>query len=223
MPGILTDSVRSQIDEIELDPSRPLVICDADEVLFEFVRSLEHYLGTRDHYLDLQSFAITGNIKHRETHVPFPAEGMKDLLADFFATSTRDMTPVPGAAAALAALADQAQIVILTNMPEAHREDRLSALERHNMSYPVVANDGAKGAAAAALSERAGNPVFFLDDLPPNISSVRRGVPHATIIHFIGDIRLAKLLGPAPDCDHRIDDWVEAQRVIEETIARARG
>ncbi len=223
MPGILTDSVRSQIDALELDPQRPLVICDADEVIFEFVRSLERYLDTRDHYLDLQSFAITGNIKHKETDVPFPASEMKDLLADFFAVATRDMTPVPGAAKALASLADLAQIVVLTNMPEAHRSARLAALERHNMSYPVIANEGAKGAAAAALSKRTGKPVIFLDDLPPNIASVRRGVPDATIIHFIGDARLARLLGPAPDSDHRIDDWVEAQRIIEETINNKQG
>lgn len=223
MPGILTDSVRGQIGTIELASDRPLIICDADEVLFEFVRSLEIYLDTRDHYLDLQSFAITGNIKHKETDVPFPASGMKDLLADFFATSTRDMSPVPGAAEALKALADQAQIVVLTNMPEAHRAARLSALERHGMLYPVIANEGAKGAAAAALSERTGNPVIFLDDLPPNISSVRRGVPDATIIHFIGDPRLAKLLGPAPDSDHRIDEWAGAQKIIEDTIAKGQG
>lgn len=223
MPGILTDSVRDQIAAIKLDPGRPLIICDADEVLFEFVRGLEKYLDARDHYLDLQSFAITGNIKHKETDVAFPASGMKDLLADFFATATRDLTPVAGAAEALASLADLAQIVVLTNMPEAHRDARREALERHNMSYPVIANEGAKGAAAAALSERTGNPVIFLDDLPPNITSVRRGVPNATIIHFIGDTRLARLLGPAPDSDHRIDDWVEAQRIIEETITNKQG
>lgn len=223
MPGILTDSVRGQIDALELDPQRPLVICDADEVLFEFVRSLERYLDTRDHYLDLQSFAITGNVKHKETDVPFPANEMKDLLADFFAVATRDMTPVEGAADALASLSDHAQIVVLTNMPEAHRDARLEALARHNMSYPVIANEGAKGAAAAALSERTGDPVIFLDDLPPNITSVRRGVPGATIIHFIGDTRLARLLGPAPDSDHRIDDWTEAHKVIVEIITGKRG
>lgn len=215
MPGILTDSVRNQINAIDLDPKRPLIICDADEVLFQFVKSLDVWLRTRDHYLDLQSFAITGNIKHLETREPWPADGIKALLNEFFAEGTRDETPVPGAADALEALSSMAQIVVLTNISADYRQARGNALKKHRMPYPVIANEGKKGAAAAALAERAGTPVIFLDDLPPNIASVRQGVPDAHIIHFIGDPRLAAMIGQAPDADHRIDDWGEVRRVLE--------
>lgn len=219
MPGTLTDSVRGQISGLMLDSQRPLIICDADEVLFQFVKSLDTWLRTRDHYLDLQSFAITGNIKHLETQVPWPAEGVKELLNDFFAEGTRDETPVPGAADALEALSAKAQIVVLTNIKADYRQNRSDALEQGGMPYPVIANQGAKGAAAAALAERAGSPVIFLDDLPPNISSVRRGVPDAHIIHFIGDPRLAAMIGKAPDANHRIDDWNEVLKVVEGILA----
>lgn len=219
MPGTLTDSVRSQIGSLTLDSQRPLIICDADEVLFQFVKSLDMWLRTRDHYLDLQSFAITGNIKHLETEVPWPAEGVKELLNDFFAEGTREETPVPGAADALEALSARAQIVVLTNIKTDYRQNRIEALRQNGMPYPVIANQGAKGAAAAALAERAGSPVIFLDDLPPNISSVRRGVPGAHIIHFIGDPRLAAMIGRAPDANHRIDDWGEVFKVVEGILA----
>lgn len=218
MPGILTDSVRRQVAALDLAGNRPLIICDADEVLFEFMKSLEGYLETRGYYMDLQSFAIAGNIKHRETDEPFPTDQMGTLLADFFAAATATMTPVPHATESLSQLSDAADIVILTNMPEAHKEARLSALAKHGMDYPVIANEGVKGAAVRALSEQSGRPVFFLDDLPPNITSVRRGLPETRIIHFIADERLAKLLGPAEDADHRIDHWPDVVDVITRAI-----
>ena len=218
MPGLLSDSVRKQIGGLKLEAHRPLIICDADEVLFQFVKSLDTWLRTRDHYLDLQSFAITGNIKHMETQVPWPADQIKALLKDFFIEGTRDEIPVPGAADALQALTDIAQIVVLTNISETAHEARRAALIKCGMPYQVIANEGAKGAAAMALAERASRPVIFLDDLPPNISSVRRGIPHAHIIHFIGDPHLASLIGKAPDANHRIDDWFEAGQVIRSII-----
>jgi hypothetical protein len=218
MPGNLSESVRNQIAALTLDPARPLIICDADEVLFQFVKSLDVWLRTQDHYLDLQSFAITGNIKHLETQIPWPAEGVKALLNDFFAEGTRDETPVPGAAEALEALSIHAQIVVLTNIKVDYRANRIGALKKHGMPYPVIANEGKKGAAASALAERAGRPVIFLDDLPPNISSVRAGVPGAHIIHFVGDPRLAAMIGPAPDANHRIDEWSEVRDVVERIL-----
>ena len=78
--------------------------------------------------------------------------------------------------------------------------------------------DVGKGAAAVALAERTSRPVIFLDDLPPNISSVRRGLPEAHIIHFVGDARLAALIGKSPDANHRIDDWPGAGKVIRRII-----
>jgi hypothetical protein len=218
MPGFLTDSVRDQIEGLDLDQTRPLILCDADEVLFQFVRSLDIWLRTRGLYLDLQSFAITGNIKNVETDTPWPAENIKPLLKDFFLEDAREEIPVPGAAAALKDLSSLAQIVVLTNVADGAREARRAALIKCGMPYPVVANQGAKGAAASALAERTASPIVFLDDLPPNISSVRRGLPEAHIIHFIGDPRLASMIGKAPDADHRIDDWPQAAQVIKRVI-----
>ena len=62
-------------------------------------------------------------------------------------------------------------------------------------------------------------PIAFLDDLPPNITSVRKSVPSATLIHFIADPRLAKLLGAADDCDYRIDTWPEAHEALSQALS----
>ena len=60
----LGESIRTQIDELSLDSNRPLLLCDADEVLFQFVRGLERHLETQGFHLDLISFSLFGNIKH---------------------------------------------------------------------------------------------------------------------------------------------------------------
>jgi uncharacterized protein (UPF0147 family) len=41
-PGItqVHAEVISQLDEISLNPNKPLLICDADEVILEFLRSI---------------------------------------------------------------------------------------------------------------------------------------------------------------------------------------
>lgn len=219
----LSPDIRDQIDELELTPGQPLVLCDADEVLFRFVASLEIFLEKRRLWLDLTTFALTGNIKDRETNIPTPAEEVSSLIKDFHATAMNDMLPVSGAAEALAEVAKEAQIVVLTNIAAKNRHLRAEALSRHGMSYPVIANSGMKGPAAAGIADLTGGPVFFLDDIPPHHESVRQSVPHATLIHFIADERLAKLLPAAEHADFRIDTWPEASRKILDIIASKGG
>lgn len=215
----LSPGIRNQIDELDLTHGRPLVLCDADEVLFRFVASLEVFLEKRGLWLDLTTFALTGNIKDRKTNTPTPAEEVSALIKDFHATAMHDMLPVPGAAEALAKVAKEAQIVVLTNIAAKDKHLRAEALSRHHMAYPVIANTGMKGPAAAGMADLTGGPVFFLDDIPPHHESVRAAVPHATLIHFIADERLAKLLPVAEHADFRIDTWPEAGSKILDVIA----
>lgn len=84
------------------------------------------------------------------------------------------------------------------------------------MPYPIIANQGTKGPAAGHLANQVQAQIVFMDDLPPNLQSVRDAVPHATLIHFIADPRLARLLGKAEVSDHRIDTWPE----VHDTLTR---
>jgi len=214
----LGTEIKKQIDEITFDCDRPIIVSDADEVLFQFVSGLERFLETKDLWLDLQSFALSGNIKYKDTNDVFPTEKMRGLLASFFAVSTAFLEPVDGAAQALERLSEHAQVVVLSNVPHSHRQARQETLAKHGMHYPVIANEGLKGPAAAYLATKAGGPFVFLDDIPHNITSVRESVPTAVIIHFIADPRLARLLDPAEHSDHRIDLWPEAHDVIRRRI-----
>lgn len=203
---------------VTLDQRRPLIICDADEVLLQFVVALERFLERKGCRLDLSSFAIHGNVKRQDTNEIVANEDVTQLLAAFFESETRDMAMVPGAATALKALSKQAQIVILSNLPEAAREAREANLAAQGMPYPVVAGSGPKGLVVKRMIEAFDQKVVFVDDLPPHLTSVARETPHVHRLHFVADPRLAKLLPPAKDAHRRIDAWPEARAWIESVI-----
>ena len=206
------------VSALKLDPARPLIVCDADEVLLQFVAGLERFLERQGCLLDLTSFAIHGNVRYRDTGLTVAGEDVTRLIAAFFDNETRTMDAVPGAAAALAALGTRAQIVILSNLPESARGARAENLAGHGIAYPVIAGSGPKGAIVKRLIEGFAKPVVFVDDLPPHHTSVAAETPHVHRLHFIADPRLAKLLPPAKDAHRRIDDWPAAKDWIASVI-----
>lgn len=206
-PLALHDDVLPQIEALSLVRGRPLIVSDCDEVLMQFLVGLELYLETRGLWLDLKSYALTGNIKRRDTNLAIDPTEMPDLMKGFFASSTHSLLAVPGAAEALKALSKRAQIVVLTNVPFSEKGTRAKSLAAQGMDYPVVANKGLKGGAVRKLADMVEAPVFFLDDIPHNIASVARAHDTCHLLHFIADQRLAKLMGPADDCHFHGTDW----------------
>lgn len=203
---------------IELDRARPLIVCDADEVLLQFMVGLERFIATRGFYFDLRSFRIHGNVKHRETHAAAADEEVSKLLSAFFDEETARLDVVPGAAEALNDLSRNAQIVILSNLPERAREARIANLAGHGIPYPVIAGSGPKGLILKNMLQGFERDVVFIDDLPPHISSVAAETPHVHRLHFIADPRLAKLLPACADAHRRIDTWPEARAWIASVI-----
>lgn len=214
MSHSVPEEVCSQIRELHLWPHRPLIITDADEVLFAFVEALERFLEREDYVLKLETFALTGNIRYRESGEPVPAADVRDLIATFFERHTEEMEPVAGAAAALASLAERAQIVVLSNVPLHQRAARKRALQAHGMDYPLIANIGRKGGAVAMIAEAMKAPTFFIDDIPHNIISVAEAAADVVRLHFVADARLARLLDTCEQAHARTDDWPAAQDFI---------
>jgi phosphoglycolate phosphatase-like HAD superfamily hydrolase len=210
--------VTEQIDALVLEPDRPLIISDADEVLFAFVAALERFLESQGFFLRLESFALTGNIRERETGEKIEAGKVRDLIHAFFDDHTEDMDPVEGAADALAALSEKSQIVVLSNVPLDRRDARQRALRRHGMDFPLIANIGRKGGAVAHLTRSLLAPAYFLDDIPHNIASVAEAAADVVCLHFVADRRLARLLDKAEHAHVRTDDWATARSFIEQHL-----
>ena len=218
MSNMLSEEISNQIETLELDPDRPLVISDADEVLLQFMRQFEIYLDRNDMWIDLSSFRLQGNIKYKGSDKAVDMTN-RNIIDDFFAAETLNFSPVEGAAEALNALSKEAQIIILTNLPLAQKSERQINLSKHGMDYPVIVGSGLKGPAVKSLGEKINAPLFFLDDIPHNINSVAEYVPTSGRIHMIADPRLSKLIGAAEGASARIDQWQEAQAWILNKLA----
>ena len=215
---MLSEEISNQIETLELDPDRPLVISDADEVLLQFMRQFEVYLDRNEMWIDLSSFKLQGNIKYKGSDEAVDMTN-RNIIDDFFAAETLNFSPVDGAAEALTALSKEAQVIILTNLPLAQKKERQINLSKHGMDYPVIVGSGLKGPAVKSLGDKINAPLFFLDDIPHNINSVAEYVPMSGRIHMIADPRLSKLIGAAEGASARIDQWHEAQNWILDKIA----
>ncbi|MEN3952976.1 hypothetical protein [Iodidimonas sp. SYSU 1G8] len=207
---IVHPDVLAQADRIDLDPSRPLILSDADEVILQFASVLEEFLHENQMYLDMATFALTGNIKRRADDVAVSAEEVSALIGQFFVEKTEVQPAVPGAPEALRALSEKAQIIIVTNVPLQQRDARVRTLKKLGMDYPLIANVGLKGAIVKHLADKVEAPVYFIDDIPPNITSVAQACERVHCLHFVADERLGRLLGPAEHSRHRADNWPDA-------------
>ena len=111
--------------------ARPLIISDCDEVLMHFTSPFADYLAAQ-HEMDmvLDSFSLADSIRHRATGEPVGQAAIWPLLDSFFETHITTQYPVAGAAEALAALSEIADVVILTNVRDVVQAARGEELRR---------------------------------------------------------------------------------------------
>lgn len=208
----LHEDVAPQLAELTLDPGRPLLISDADEVLFDFMLAFVGYVEEQGHYYDWKTFALTGNIRRPSDDIALSPEEVRKLINTFFKERTETIPPVDGAAASLEALSrDGVQILVLSNLPLAQREDRARALAKHGMPYPIIANAGLKGPTVRALAQRIERPAAFIDDIGNHHESVAEHAQAVHRLHFSSHPRLRALQGHIPDAHHQAESWVELE------------
>ena len=155
---MISESTQGQLATLNFT-DRPLVICDVDEVIVHFTRDLEDYIGLHGLWLDTSSFALNGNIRHRESNTPAPEAQVAELIGSFFDERTRHMQEIDGAVSSLLRIGEKADVVLLTNLPHTAGDHRRENLKSHGLPYPVVTNSGPKGPAIRNLCDRGGKPV----------------------------------------------------------------
>ncbi|HEY0114231.1 MAG TPA: HAD family hydrolase [Allosphingosinicella sp.] len=200
--------------------SRPLLVSDCDEVLLHMVShfadwvSEAHDLSFR---IDVSSFreALTD-----ASGQPVAEERVWPLLDGFFETEMHRQNIVRGAAEALKAIGEEADIVILTNIGDRYEAGRVEQLERFEIRHRVLCNRGGKGRPVLELIEQMQPSVaVFVDDLAVHHHSVANHAPDVWRLHMIAEARLAAATPPAPHAHARIDDWGEAVTWIRERFA----
>ena len=205
----------TDLDHVIIDPRRPLIMVDVDEVLAKFMLGFEKFISRYGYEMRITRFALFQNIfsAGSEAHVGMD-EGV-ELFNGFFRHGADDLEPAEGAADALADLSTHADIVILTNAPGHGRDARSGWLRKHGLDYPLVVNSGLKGPAAAEMSRRTAGASVFIDDLLPNLESVAESAPAVSRFQMVADERLRPLAPCAPDRHPRHDEWPALKAAIE--------
>lgn len=215
---MISSETHHQLGSLQVNPNRPLLIFDVDEVIVHFTLDFEDYLGAQGLWLEPKSLALAGNVFHTKTKEAIPAEQVSALIDTFFVERTRNMKPILGAVEAVQSLGEIATIVFLTNLPHFAGDDRRANLADMGLDYPVITNSGPKGPALHNLGARTKAPVIFMDDSPHFIQSAHEHAPHIKLVHFLQDQRFAAHCPHHDFVSLRTDNWDSAKSHILELL-----
>lgn len=202
-----------QIEELSHD-ARSLLVVDVDEVILDFVDPFVRYLNSLGFGFASQGFRLTGNVVEKASGRLAGADETAALLDGFFAAQAAWQKPVAGAVEGLERLAGEVEIVMLTAMPHRYHGTRRDLLDSYSVPYPLLTTEMAKGPAISRLRGDSGRAVAFVDDLPPNLISVRENVPDAHLFHLMSHAGMRALLPPLPKGIRPLADWAEAETAI---------
>lgn len=195
--------------------SRPLVVSDCDEVLLHMVAHFRDYVSEA-HGVE---FNLANGHFDRAMHYRASGEVLAEaemwrLLNLFFDSEMHRQVPIAGAVGAMNRLAEDADVVVLTNLLDHRAESRAAQLVEHGINARVFTNQGPKGPALKAIvDEYAPSRVAFIDDIAKHHESAGEHVPGAIRLHFCGEPQIASHIGCAHTAGHahaRIDRWDEA-------------
>src|SRR3546814_3936258 len=168
--------------------SRPLVICDCEEVRLHMVMPFKQWLeedeGVR--------FEMAGNDFSKAMRWASNAELLEPrevwhFLGRFFDTQMDRQVPIAGAVAGISRLAEAADVVILTNLADERRDNRARQLADHGIAARVFTNHGPKGPALKAIiGVYAPSHALFIHDLPHHHESASHAVPLTSLLPPIG-------------------------------------
>lgn len=208
---------------------RPLIVCDCDEVLLHMVAPFRDWLAeTQGVTFAMTSDSFGEAMRWSESGEQVPPADIWRLLRAFFDTEMHRQTAIAGAVAAMCDLAFHADVVVLTNLIDDHRQLRQDQLTGHGIAARVYTNQGPKGPALQAIiAEYRPSHTYFIDDLPQHHQSARETVcatgRDLTTLHLCGEPMLAPHIACAHESGHadaRIDSWAEALPWLLERLKR---
>jgi hypothetical protein len=195
-----------------MSEGRPLLVTDCDEVLLHMIGHFAEWVAEA-HGLsfDLSAPGFRQALRDSDGR-PVAEERVWPLLDMFFEGEMHRQNVVPGAVEALEAIAERADIVILTNIGDEYQAARMEQLGRVGIGHRVLCNRGGKGRPLVELvEEMRPNVTVFVDDLAVHHESVAKHAPEVWRLHMIAEPRLAEPTPPAPHAHARIDDWDTAR------------
>ncbi len=203
---MLSYNTHPDITKIIINNDKPLIICDADEVIFDFMSSFEKFLISNNLYFNWKSYALNGNILNKDK-TAVKDEEVKEILNNFFRQNTLSMPLIFGAKESLEKLSNNYSIIILSNIPHQFYNKRKRALDVHNIKFPFYANKGPKGKTVELLTHGFTNSVWFIDDSPHQIKSVKNYNKKVNTILFVNNSKLKNLISHEICWDFFSNKW----------------
>ncbi len=216
--GEIAPRILEELQEAKIIRGRPLIAVDADEVLVHFASHFAEYCEERGNSFALTEYSLDSALRGPDGEA-LTREQILPLIWGFIDEQTRWQRAIQGAAAGLASLASDFQVVVLTNAPFKVRDQRIENLHEHGMRYPVVMNEGGKGRALQWLQDQADAPVAFVDDSPKQIASAAKHAPDVARFHLVGCEMLKPIVAKSDDATHHPHDWAEAEEAIRAHLA----
>lgn len=203
--------------------SRPLIVSDCDEVLLHMVAHFRDWLHEEtDVEFQMGSADFATALRRPATGQTLDKEEIWSYLGRFFETEMHRQRPIAGAIEGINALAEHADVVILTNLTDSFQQRRRLQLADHGVHARVFTNQGPKGPALRRIiDEFAPSKAIFIDDLPQHHRSAREEVPGIVTLHLCGEPLIASHIDCAHKAGHadaRIDTWAEALPWLLETL-----
>ena len=124
------------------------------------------------------------------------------------------MKLVKGAKSSLHKLAQSFNILILSNIPFEYYKEREIALKKYDLNFPFFANKGPKGKAMAYISKMYKGDIWFIDDSPYQIKSVKQETQDINTILFISNKKLEDLINNKSYGDFFSNTWEKNTKII---------
>ncbi|CAN7434576.1 hypothetical protein LJR235_002761 [Pararhizobium sp. LjRoot235] len=207
------------LDHVRLT-DRPLIVCDVDEVVLEFLTPFRNFLRASGRDLLPRSFRLHGNIVLLESGETVADDLVSALQEEFFTRQEEWQTPAALAVETLAELAEEADIVFLTAMPPRHAVVRRALLDRFSLGYPLVASKEAKGPIVKRLHAGRKLPFVFIDDISHNLHSVREHAPDCLLVNLMVNADFRRLAPDPGEGIAKADDWTDVARIVRVHISR---
>jgi hypothetical protein len=199
---------------------RALIVVDVDEVLALFYQGFGRFVAGHGYELRSDKFALFSNIFQPGASEHLEIESGRALFDEFFRSGADLIDPAPHAPEALALLAREATVVILTNAPAHGRDERSRWLNRHGMNYPMIINEGPKGPAIANLAGQTSGQAVFVDDIVSHLDSCAAAAPRVRRFQTVADPVLRPLAPTKPE-HTRIDGWPDLLAAIQTALGAA--
>ena len=195
--------------------SRPLVISDCDEVLLHMIAPYRDWLLEQHGVIfDVSTHDFMRAMRYAKSGELVETDDIWRLLNLFFDTEMPRQYPISGSVAAMRQLAQDADIVVLTNLLDHRQEARTAQLAEHGINVRVFTNQGPKGPALKAiLEEYQPSRAVFIDDIAQHHGSAAEITPEVARLHLCGEPLLAPYIPCALEAGHahaRIDSWEHA-------------